>query len=100
MIVRKKIEKHVEEQIVEDYTVCDICGKKIINRGYDADEINIEGLIGSCYPEGDCRTGYRLDICSDCFLDKIKPLIEQAYGIEFTKYNVESFTGYYNDQFE
>jgi len=99
MVVRKKIEAHVEERLVEDYTACDICGKKIINRGYDSTDINIEAKIGDSFPEGDCRTGYKLDVCKDCFLAKIKPLIENSLEVNFTEYDVESYDGYYNDNY-
>lgn len=80
----KKINKTIEETTVVEKVICDICKKEChSNSVYEASKIQIEAQIGEVYPEGDSRTLYIIDVCKDCFLDKIKPLIEENLGIKF-----------------
>jgi hypothetical protein len=99
MITRHKISVHIAERWEDDNPICDICRKEIIEADYyDKSEINIEGKIGSYYPDsGDCRTGYRLDVCPECFENKVKPLIEKTFRVKFTEYDVETYNGYYDE---
>lgn len=94
MIFRKKVIKEVS---VHDKEICDICKKEIREGTFDSSDIDIEAKIGDHYPEGDFRRGYRLDVCKDCFVDKVMPLIESTFGVKFTEYDCDDFEGYYTD---
>lgn len=92
---RKKVLKHVEvkESYEETKTTCDFCGRDLqeVSRkssSYDYSRIKIDAKIGSSYPEGDSRQGYRLDVCIECFETKLKPGVE-ALGVEWHKYSAE-----------
>ena len=97
MKTRKKIPAHIAERWQEDDPICDICKNTITKENYyDQSEINIDAKLGDFYPDGgDCRTGYRLDVCRECFEDKLMPLIEEAFGVKFAEYDVETYDGYY-----
>lgn len=75
-------------------TICDICKKPINSSGFDCSEVEFNANIGDRYPEGDFRTGYRLDICPDCFINKVKPLIEGTYNTKFTEYECRNMDNY------
>ena len=94
MITRKKVVREVD---IQDKEICDICKKEIREGTFESSDIEIQAKIGEHCPDGDFRTGYRLDVCKDCFLNKVKPLIESTFGIKFTKYDCDDFDGYYAD---
>ncbi len=75
---------------------CDICKKQIKNRGWDASEVTIQADIGECFPECDNRGTYEIDCCDDCFLDSIKPLIEEKFNIKFRERDTKDY--YQNDK--
>jgi hypothetical protein len=84
MKVIRIIPEHIKQREVVDNIKCDICNEKIVDRtGWSLNEIKINALIGDVYPECDTRTGYIIDCCEGCFLDKIKPLIEKTFNIKF-----------------
>lgn len=83
MKVLKKIPAHVEEKVVVDKVVCDICEGEIKHPSWDDSKVRIEAVIGNRYPECDCRDLYIIDVCPNCFLEKVKPLIEKTFNIEF-----------------
>lgn len=94
---RKKILEHVEvkETYKETRTTCDFCGRDVEkvsekeNGSYDYTRIKVDAKIGATYPEGDSRQGYRVDVCSECFIQKLIPAIKSAGG-EVHEYDVES----------
>lgn len=88
---RKKVEEHVEEHWEEDKTLCDFCHRDVelvSGSSFDGTEITLEAKLGSIYPEGDYRQGWRVDCCSDCFDGKVRPAIE-ALGVKWHEYSVE-----------
>jgi len=85
--MRKYITKQatVEERLVLDEVACDLCGKV----GKDGDwetsawgvaeseiEIEVRYKDGSSYPEGGSGQKYNVDICPDCFREKLIPWLE------------------------
>ena len=75
-------------------TMCDIC-KKEVTTGYGGNdwhrfnETTIEAKIGDRYPDCDCRTKYEIDICKDCFVDKLIPLLEKEFDLKFKEEDCE-----------
>lgn len=65
---------------------CDVCGKEM---KHNYDEVEIEARIGDNFPECDCRDGYALDVCAECFLEKVKPCLEESLGVEFQEFDSE-----------
>ncbi len=78
-IGRKQVKNYVESEV----TLCDICNKdtEFSNGIFDQSEVEIGAKIGEM-PHGDCdyRISYQIDICSPCFMEKIKPAIEAMGG--------------------
>lgn len=81
------MKKYRQKQITKDVTIldktiCDMC-KKEINGGdwadgmYDIDETNISYRTGKNYPEGGFGEKYRIDLCPECFKNKLIPFIEE-----------------------
>lgn len=87
MIYLKKEKEVIKERTVVEKEICDICKEKDIDDfvSFDRSVVNINAKIGEIYPEGDMREGYIISCCDDCFLDKVKPLLEKAFNIEFRK---------------
>jgi len=94
MITRKKVTKEID---VQDKEICDICKKEIRNVNDDESDIEITARIGDRCNGEDYRIGYRLDVCKNCFLDKVKPLLESTFNVEFTEYDCDTFDGFYVD---
>lgn len=88
---RKKVEEHVEEHWEEDKTLCDFCHRNVelvSGSSFDATEITLDAKIGPIYPEGDTRTGYRIDCCEDCFEQKVKVAVE-SLGVKWHEYSAD-----------
>lgn len=69
------VPEHTEE--VLDYTSCDLCKKKIEWRGsYVVDEVEVRHKTGSHYPEGGMGEETRVDLCGDCFDNKLLPWLQ------------------------
>jgi len=67
----------IKEREVIDKVVCDICNIDMSNReSYEQSEVNINAKLGCNYPEGDCRTGYVIDVCPTCFIEKSNRLLK------------------------
>lgn len=91
MKYKVKVQKHVEEHWEKGKTICDFCKRdvdKARDNSFDYSEIEIEAKIGSVYPEGDFRQGYRIDSCSECFIEKVVPAIE-ALGVKWHEFDAE-----------
>lgn len=67
---------------------CDLCGKEYNpdGCGYDSSTVEIEAKLGSCYPEGDCRTVEGIDCCPKCWTEKARPALE-ALGAKFYEHD-------------
>jgi hypothetical protein len=71
---------------------CDLCGKKAKTDNWDASRydineteisVKIKQKEGSNYPEGGNGTEYEIDLCPDCFKDKLVPwLRSQGAAVE------------------
>lgn len=82
-----EVKKEMKMREVKLYThYCDVCGKDMKD---NYDDVEIEAKFGRNYPEFDCRKGYALDVCEECFLTKVKPCIEENLGIKFHEYDCE-----------
>ena len=78
-IVPEKVQKfHIK-------TVCDLCGKEATQGYWDRstwgmDNVDIDVTIkrreGTNYPEGGSGTEYSVDMCPDCFKDKLIPWLQ------------------------
>lgn len=82
------MKKHEEIMVKSSRLIehtCDICCKDIRNKGYyDCDSAEIDVHIGPIYPGGDaCQEHYFLEMCTDCFLNRVKPLFEQELNVKF-----------------
>jgi hypothetical protein len=82
----KKVQKEVE--VIDKYT-CDICECDMTDKEpYNSTETTIEAKIGNFFPEGDFRKKYSIDVCGNCFEDRIIPLIESKFKIKFNQSDV------------
>ncbi len=81
--MKKYENKLMERRVLVEHT-CDICGSDIRSpKGFDFSEAHIEAHIGNIFPDNPCQIHYKLDLCRDCFENKVKPLIENEYNVEF-----------------
>ena len=88
----KEKEAHVKKYKYISKTICDICKRDIddvLEDNYDRSTVAIGAKLGSVYPEGDFRTGYIIDCCSECFENKVMPLLIGELNVEFREYDVE-----------
>jgi uncharacterized protein YbbC (DUF1343 family) len=83
--------EHVETKKFIKNIICDVCKQdvRLFADSYDNSKIRIDGLIGNTYPEVDSRELYIIDVCPTCFLNKIKPLIEKTYKLNFRTMDYE-----------
>lgn len=78
----EKVMKEVEE-VLEQYTICDKCGKRITKEStYDATDFEFELTEGSKYPEGGSGTKFTLDLCNDCANDSVTLLRENGFKVQ------------------
>ena len=61
----------------EQWTTCDVCHKKIQDKF-----IITECQTHACFPEGSWDY-LKIDICHDCFKNKLVPTLEKHLGIKF-----------------
>ena len=76
--------KEIERKVLIE-TTCDLCGA-VAKRGdwtssmYEINDVDIEVKIfqkdGRSYPEGGSGTEYRVDMCPDCFIEKLIPWLQ------------------------
>ena len=78
-------EAHIESKEYVNNVVCDICQKFVDwnDDSWDSNKVVVEAVLGSRYPEADCRQLYIIDICPSCFMEKVKPLIEKEFKTSF-----------------
>ena len=77
----RKVRVHESEREVVDATVCDICGRKTGRNGwtkdhYDVAETRVESQVGVSYPEDSWGEIWEIDVCPECFRDKLIPWVE------------------------
>ena len=62
---------------VLDKVTCDLCGEQIEHeRGY-IDEVEVCYRSGTSYPEGGYGDIVEVDMCSQCFEDKLVPWLRE-----------------------
>jgi len=77
-----KTEQKMQEVKTLEYIQCDLCKRKAINDDWQAKDFPIEGGFqvndvtvefreGKVYPEGGHGTTLSVDICPDCFKEKL-----------------------------
>jgi hypothetical protein len=47
--------------------------------------------VGESYPEGDNSTTTEVDCCVKCFLEKVKPTLEEKFGVKFRERDSDDF---------
>lgn len=91
MKYRKLISETVEEHYEMTRIVCDLCKCDIRkkNKG-GSTEITLDAKIGNHWgTDGDAREGYYLDVCEECFKDKVMPALENLEGVKWHEYNCD-----------
>lgn len=79
----KTVQKTVN--VIDQHT-CDVCNKDIKRKdAFDASITTVEAKIGEVYPEGSFRKIYSIDICPDCFEDKLIPLVTTVLAVEWNE---------------
>ena len=77
-----KTEKQIKEVVVviEDYEVCDKCGKKIeLEDSHDAFEFDFKLKEGVQYPEGGSGDEEMMDLCQTRARELVDKLKEMGY---------------------
>lgn len=69
----RDVERPAKVERVHTCTTCDICNKKLRLWSYEFEEVEISCKVGSRYPEGGSGTLTEVDLCSDCFEEKLLP---------------------------
>jgi hypothetical protein len=81
--------KEVTQRVTDKTTICDFCQKEIRRIShFDRSSATIEVESGEVYPEGGTIYKYVVDICTDCFIDRVKPWVE-SQGIEFREEEID-----------
>jgi len=82
----KTVHRPAREEQMLDFLVCDICGRKSDSgwgdwrtKAYDATEVVVKLRLGDDYPEGGSGEKWEIDICPECFREKLIPWVE-AFG--------------------
>lgn len=88
LYIDKEVTKTYKVKTV-DNTICDICGKAYKGEeweswAYDVNKTVFKIEQGSSYPEGGNTTTISYDICPDCFLNKVIPLVKTIAKNEIT----------------
>lgn len=77
----KTVEVPATTKEVVDRVTCDLCGAVINVRGYDVDEVEVRHKTGSNYPEGGSGDETSVDMCGECFDEKLVPWL-RSQGVE------------------
>ena len=96
MLVAKN-RRTVQREEFDRATICDVCKREIAQEHYRRADVDISAAIGDCYPEGDLSTTYELDCCAQCFLEKVKPLLERELGLVFRERRSEEPSVYQDE---
>jgi hypothetical protein len=66
---------HVEQSKLEK-TTCDLCGEVIEKKRYSAEQVTVEYRTGSSFPECGWGNCVEVDMCPDCFKERLQPWLE------------------------
>jgi len=80
-VIKKEKQIKEVEVIVESYTLCDKCNKKIITENYDSFECEFSHRVGNSYPEGGSEYIQEMQLCKKCAIECVELLIENGYRI-------------------
>ncbi len=64
---------------------CDLCGEETDNSGFDVDNVEVTCRTGEQYPECGSGEEIEVDMCSDCFKNKLVPWLEEQGATIETK---------------
>ncbi len=85
----KKIVKTAE--VIETHNYCDFCNQDLDRqKSFQQNSATIEMYEGIYYPEADCRTVTYLDVCTECFKEKIIPAVE-SLKIKFRERDADDY---------
>jgi hypothetical protein len=59
-----------------DFVTCDLCGEKIKCGYHEIDEVKVTYKQGRSYPEGSWGDETSVDMCGDCFNEKLVPWLK------------------------
>lgn len=75
----KIVDVPASKQRLLDKTLCDLCGNEIKSGCYDAEDVEVMHRSGCSYPEGGWGKETTIDMCGQCFEEKLVPwVIEQG----------------------
>lgn len=72
----KNVEVPAKTESKLDKTTCDLCNSEIKLNGYQIDEVVIKHKTGESYPEGGQGEEINIDMCSECFTNKLTPWLK------------------------
>jgi len=84
MRIEKKVTYEATRTVCEKL-VCDLCGRETTQSDwhtdlYDTKETKISYRDGKCYPGEGFGTEYSVDLCPECFQEKLIPWIKSHGG--------------------
>jgi len=84
-----KTEKKLKEvdEVVESYSLCDKCNKKIDIDRYDSFQCELKCRTGNIYPEGGGGDQQKMELCQSCAKNIIEFLKESGYRIIESKWD-------------
>ena len=88
----KQVKSEVERAVLVAMT-CDLCGKQGPRGRWTEDifriaETTVQLKIGSSYPDGGMGDMWDVDICPDCFRDKLIPWLQsQGAAVRETEWD-------------
>ena len=79
----KKVIRPAHETIIVDKLKCDLCEKEVDGDEWGSSYYRIEDVVveiryktGSNYPDGGMGKEYVVDMCPDCFVNKLIPWLQ------------------------
>lgn len=72
------------KEIVE-FVTCDLCGKRIEENSFDVNEVEVRHRTGWQSPEGGNGEEVSVDVCGNCFDQKLLPWLHSQGVIPNTR---------------
>ncbi len=66
---------------VVEFITCDLCGEKIATHIYEVDEVIVNHRYGESYPEAGFGKETNVDLCGQCFEEKLIPWL-RSQGVK------------------
>lgn len=76
----KTVQVPATQKRIHEKTLCDLCGTEIKPGYYDVEEVEIRCRSGVSYPGGGSGKEAEIDMCSNCFQDKLLPWVISQGG--------------------